>query len=289
MIGADTGGAGDLFHAQRIGRNAGYVPQVVQEWLRTRRILIAGCGMGSFLAECLLRLGARRLRLVDGDVVEVHNLNRQDFCAADRGRPKVEALRDRLLAIDPGAEIEAQQRLVDPSSADELIAGCSLVVDTIDFLSLAGIVALHDRSRAAQVPVLSALNIGYGGGVAWFPADGSCTARHLFGLPANGPVDGYSYVEAFGALVRRIGAHLDPQVARVMGEALQIMEDGRPCPAPQVAAGSWSMGALAATVVVRWLSGAAVPAAPRLILLSLPAVVAAGGIDLEPPSAPGGG
>lgn len=273
----------DAAYCERVRRNAGYVPDHVQERLAGLRVLVAGCGMGSALAEALVRLGVRRLRLVDGDVVEAHNLNRQDFIAADVGRPKVEALRARLLAIDPAAEVEARTELIGPDNADALVAGCDLVVDTIDFLSLAGVVALHDAARAAGVPVFSALNIGFGGGLAFFPADGPCTARALFGLPDQGPVDGFSYAACYAALVRRIGGHLDPEVAQVMAGALQVMADGRPCPAPQVVGGSWAMAALACTALVRLLAGRPLPAAPRLILLSLGDCIAEGGIDLVAP------
>jgi molybdopterin/thiamine biosynthesis adenylyltransferase len=273
----------DAAYRERVRRNAGYVPEAVQERLAGLRVLVAGCGMGSALAEALLRLGVRRLRLVDGDVVEVHNLNRQDFTAADVGRSKVEALRDRLLAIDPAAEVEALPVLVGPGNADTLVAGCDLVVDTIDFLSLAGVVALHDAARTAGLPVLSALNIGFGGGLVHFPPAGTCTVRTLFGLPGQGSVDGYSYTACYAALVRRIGNQLDLQVATVMAGALQVMADGRPCPAPQVVAGSWAMAALVCTALVRLLAGRLLPAAPRLVLLALDDCFAAGGIDLVAP------
>ncbi|MBN8524719.1 MAG: ThiF family adenylyltransferase [Planctomycetes bacterium] len=261
-------------------RNAGYVPPAVQQRLAGLRILIAGCGMGSVLAEVLLRLGVLHLHLVDGDVVEGHNLNRQDFAATDLGRAKVDALRERLLAINPAATIVAVRGLVTPDNAAALVAGCDLVVDTIDFLALEGVIALHDAARAQGRPVLSALNIGFGGGVIYLPAGGPCTARQLFGLPETGPVDGYSYVACYSALVQRIGAHLDPQVARVLASAMHVLADGRPCPAPQVAAGSYAMAAMAGTVVVRLLAGDPVPAAPRMMLLSLNEIVTGHGCEL---------
>jgi molybdopterin/thiamine biosynthesis adenylyltransferase len=271
----------DIPYDTLVLRNAGYVPSAVQQRLSALRVLVAGCGMGSALAEALVRLGVRHLRLVDGDVVDGHNLNRQIFVASDIGRPKVEALRDRLLAINPQATIEVHNGLVRPDNAAFLMRDCGLTLDTIDFLSLSGIVALHDAARALGIPVLSALSIGFGGGVLYLPPDGPCTSRHLFGLPDEGPVDSYSYVACFGALVQRIGAHLDPQVAQVMASALRLMADGRPCPAPQVVAGSFSMAALAATVVVRLMAGEPVPAAPRLILLPLGEVISQRSIDLS--------
>ena len=58
--------------------------------------MIAGCGIGSTIAEACVRLGFEHLTLIDKDRVEAHNLNRQDFAAADIGTPKVDALARRL-------------------------------------------------------------------------------------------------------------------------------------------------------------------------------------------------
>lgn len=259
----------DPAYAARVSRNAGLVPEGVQDALSTLRIAVAGCGMGSALAEALVRIGVRHLRLIDADAVEVHNLNRQDFTAADVGRAKVDALRDRLLAIDPALEVDARCAMALPDTADGLLAGCDWVVDTIDFISLDGVVALHDAARRRGLPVLSALNIGFGGGIIHFPPRSPCTVRRLFGLPPDGPVDGHSYARSYAGLVRRIGAHLDPQVAGILWHVLAGMEEGRPCPAPQVVAGSWSMAAMTVSALVRILAGAPYPDAPHLQLLSL--------------------
>lgn len=261
-------------------RNQGYVSPEIQKRLGEMRVLVAGCGMGSALAESLVRLGIRRLRLVDGDVVDGHNLNRQIYVAADIGRPKVEGLRNRLMAINPSAEIEAINDMVTPGNAGDLVRDCDLILDTIDFLSLSGIVAIHDAARAQGRPVISALSIGFGGGVTYLPPDGACTFRNLFGLPDEGPVDAYSYIACFSTMVKRVAAHLDPQVAQVMATALERMSDGRPCPAPQVVAGTFGMAALTCTVIVRLLNGEPVPPAPQLILLSLGTVVGSNGISL---------
>ncbi len=66
------------------------------------RIHIIGCGsVGSTLAENLVRCGVSKITLWDFDKVESHNLVNQMFRKADVGRPKVEALRDLLLEINP--------------------------------------------------------------------------------------------------------------------------------------------------------------------------------------------
>ena len=64
-----------------------------------------GAGLGSNIAETLLRIVSETITLVDGDVVEENNLNRQNYTEEDLGIPKVEALKKRLLNISPKAQI----------------------------------------------------------------------------------------------------------------------------------------------------------------------------------------
>ena len=77
--------------------------------LRTARVMIIGVGgVGSWAAECLIRTGLTHLTIVDGDAVQPSNINRQlPATRATIGIPKVEALKARLLEINPEADIVA--------------------------------------------------------------------------------------------------------------------------------------------------------------------------------------
>ena len=87
------------------------------ESLRTKRVILFGVGgVGSWCAEALIRTGLTHLTIVDGDTVQPSNINRQlPATQATIGIPKVEALKDRLLAINPEAEIEAIHRMYNPT------------------------------------------------------------------------------------------------------------------------------------------------------------------------------
>ena len=76
--------------------------------LQSVRVILFGIGgVGSWCAEALIRTGLIHLTIVDGDTVQPSNLNRQlPATQATLGRPKVEALKERLLAINPDADIE---------------------------------------------------------------------------------------------------------------------------------------------------------------------------------------
>ena len=97
------------------------------------RVGIAGAGgLGSNVALLLARSGVRRLLVVDGDNVEPSNLNRQCYWPEDLGRPKVLALRDRLLALEPDLDMDVRQEWLSPVSAPSLFRGCPIVVEALD-------------------------------------------------------------------------------------------------------------------------------------------------------------
>ena len=118
------------------------------------RIAVFGVGgVGSWCAEALVRSGARRLVLVDDDTVAPSNLNRQcEATVATLGAAKVDAMRERLLSIDPDAEIEARRERFEPGSA---LPEADFVVDAID--SVDAKAALILAATEAGVPVASSM------------------------------------------------------------------------------------------------------------------------------------
>lgn len=102
-------------------------------FLLTVRVGLVGAGgLGSNCAMHLVRSGFSDLVLADPDVVEPSNLNRQHFTLAQVGRPKVLALRDNLLAVNPHARVETHQRSVDAAGLAELFGDCRAVVEAVD-------------------------------------------------------------------------------------------------------------------------------------------------------------
>lgn len=270
----------ELRYETLTSRNAGYVSADLQARIRATRLLVAGCGIGSTIAETCVRLGFEQLTLVDKDRVEAHNLNRQNFTAADVGTQKVHALAKRLLAINPSASIRAVDDWVTPDNAAAFVDDVDIVFDTIDFLSLEGIVALHDAGLARRKPIIAPLSAGWGAAAIFFPPGSSVSFRTIFGLPATGPVGGMSYVDQFMRLIDRMEAELSPDIVLALRKTLTRMDDGTPCPAPHVSVGSWAVGSLAATMAVRFLRGEAMTPAPRMIFLNMDRYCTTPGIDM---------
>ena len=259
-------------------RNAGYVSPGLQEKIRRTRLLVAGCGLGSVAAETAARTGFERFVLVDGDRVEAHNLNRQVYVAADVGQAKVEALARRLEAVNPGLQAERHDGRLNAENVSELVAGADLVFDTIDFLDLPAVVALHDQAGAALRPVISAFSAGWGA-VAGVFLPGGGTLRVVFGLPGSGPVVDASYPALFREGIERLAPRLPPEFVEVSREAIRGMADGRSCPAPQLAAGAGCAAGLMVTLAGRVLAGEAVTAAPDLILVDPARLAGQAGIN----------
>ena len=105
--------------------------------LHETRVIIFGVGgVGSWCAEGLLRSGVRHLTLVDSDDVALSNCNRQLPATTDTiGRPKVEVMQERLLSIDPEAEIVAHYERYTPETANDFrLSSFDFVIDAIDSL-----------------------------------------------------------------------------------------------------------------------------------------------------------
>ena len=253
-------------------RNAGYIRPEIQEKIRSTRLLIAGCGIGSSPAICAARMGFEQFVLVDGDTVEAHNLNRQFYEFADVGRQKVEALKDRILRINPQAKVEAIHAYLDADNTSAIVGKVDIVFDTVDFLDLAAILRLHSAARERRAHIFTALSVGFGALVWYFPAGSTLTlsdiiAPDLGGAGAAG-IEPPSYVDVFARFIKRLAPHLDREVVDQVTHVLTLMSDGKPCPASQVAVGSFAIAAMAVSMMHDVLAGNPVPAAPKLVIHS---------------------
>ncbi|NTU81874.1 MAG: ThiF family adenylyltransferase [Chloroflexales bacterium] len=141
-------------------------------------VAVIGLGSGgSLVATMLARCGLGRMRLVDFDRLEVHNLARHACGLSDIGRYKTRAMRDLLLEISPLVDVETYEVdvLADPAALAQIVDGCDLVVAATD----------RDESKLAinracwprAVPVVygAAYNRAFGGDVfSARPPDGAC-------------------------------------------------------------------------------------------------------------------
>ena len=106
--------------------------------LERARVLVVGLGgVGSYAAECLVRAGVGNLTIVDGDVVDVTNINRQlPATHSTIGKAKVVVMAERLLDINPELRLTKIQEFLSPERAFELMSPeFDYALDCIDSIS----------------------------------------------------------------------------------------------------------------------------------------------------------
>ena len=171
---------------EQFNRNLGVMSEAEIEKLGRSTIAIAGCGcIGGFAAELLTRMGIGKLILSDLDEFDVSNINRQ--CAATHltvGQPKVEALRNHLLTINPDLETVIYPEGVNHENADEFVAEADYVIDAIDYFAFPNSLALHQAGRARNLYITTAVALGFGTSVLTFAPDGISLEEYL-GIPVG--------------------------------------------------------------------------------------------------------
>ena len=133
-----------------------------QERLAQAHLLIVGLGgVGSWAAEMLCRAGAGAMTIIDADVVDVTNINRQmPALASTVGQPKCDVVAERLRAINPDVKITVKQMFITPENVPALLdeGGFDFVVDAIDTLDPKG--ALIRGCWERDIKIISSMGAG---------------------------------------------------------------------------------------------------------------------------------
>jgi molybdopterin/thiamine biosynthesis adenylyltransferase len=165
--------------------------RVGQERLQASRALIVGLGaLGAASADILARAGVA-LRIVDRDVLELSNLQRQLLYSTDDlalGLPKAELARRRLVAVNPEVEVEAHVLDLRAESIEALLDGVDVIVDGTDNFETR--LLLNDASLKRGVPWVYCGVIG--ASVHTFPilpGDGPCFRCYLGEAPPPGSIE----------------------------------------------------------------------------------------------------
>lgn len=102
--------------------------------LQTKKVVVIGIGgVGGYTCEALARCGVGSLVLIDGDVVDKTNINRQIIALNSTiGLPKVEVMKARILDINPSVNVQAEQLFLTPDIIEKLKFDADYVIDCID-------------------------------------------------------------------------------------------------------------------------------------------------------------
>ena len=153
--------------------DARFAPEI-KEKLRSARVAIAGLGgLGSNMAVMLARTGVGHMLLIDFDVVDVTNLNRQAYIIPQVGKPKTEALKEILDQINPYLSYEFRTVKVTPENVKELFTGYPIVCEAFDKADQKAMLVQELLTQFSDTIVVS------GNGMAGFGDSNTITTRKL--------------------------------------------------------------------------------------------------------------
>jgi molybdopterin/thiamine biosynthesis adenylyltransferase len=132
--------------------------------LRDMRVGVAGLGgMGSNLAEILVRLGVGHIKIADPDVIEASNLNRQVIANQNTiGMKKADASALELRNISNDFELVVYDDGITQENAEEFVDGLDVVIDEIDVFPFRPHIWLHQAARKRNLPLYSGYIVGLG-------------------------------------------------------------------------------------------------------------------------------
>jgi molybdopterin/thiamine biosynthesis adenylyltransferase/rhodanese-related sulfurtransferase len=150
--------------------------------LDAKVLLLGAGGLGSPTALYLAAAGVGTIGLVDDDVVDVSNLQRQVIHSTETvGRPKVDSAEQAIKELNPGVDVVKYQTRLDASNIMEIIEGYDVIVDGVDNFPTRYL--LNDATVRLKIPVVSASILGFDGQLSVFaPYDGPCY-RCLYPTP----------------------------------------------------------------------------------------------------------
>jgi len=146
----------------RYQRNRHGISTLQQYTLFRSRAVVIGCGgLGGYVIEELARLGVGNLVLIDSDVIEEHNLNRQILSTAHvLGRAKVDVACERVRTINPAVNVTPLKTLFFHDNGRELIEGADVVIDGLDTIT--------DRLELAQICHEMSVPVVHGAIGGWY-------------------------------------------------------------------------------------------------------------------------
>lgn len=129
--------------------------------IKTKKVIVFGVGgVGGFVVESLVRSGLEDITIVDNDVVDESNINRQIIATSNSiGKSKVEIMKERANSINPSVRISPIQKFYLPENENEFdLSKYDYVIDCVDTVSAK--ISIICRAKELGIPVISALGAG---------------------------------------------------------------------------------------------------------------------------------
>ena len=153
----------EMHDSERYHKNVLYITPEQQDKIKDIKIVFGGVGLGSVIAESLLRLGFENFVFIDGDEVETSNLNRQNYTEEHINTSKVASITQRLTAINPEVKVTCHHVFLEPDTIENYVEGCDIAINAIDFDTLQTPFVFDECCKALGIPVIHPLNFGWAG------------------------------------------------------------------------------------------------------------------------------
>ena len=130
------------------------------EDIKNKKILVVGVGgVGSYTVESLVRCGISSITIIDNDIIDITNLNRQLMTNhSNIGESKVEVLKNRIASINPECSVNAINAFLDDSNIDAIVNDYDYVVDACDTVKTK--VSLIKTCNKKNIKLISAMGTG---------------------------------------------------------------------------------------------------------------------------------
>ena len=130
------------------------------EKLQNAKVAIFGIGgVGSYVVEGLARAGIKNFILIDNDKVDITNINRQIIATTKTiGMPKVEVAKNRILEINPKANVETHIEFFMPDTKELLDDTVTYIIDAVDTVTAK--IELIVRANKMNIPIISSMGTG---------------------------------------------------------------------------------------------------------------------------------
>lgn len=146
---------------KRFLRTSALIGEDAVNTLEKSKILLFGLGgVGSFVAETLVRSGVGEIDIYDNDIVDITNLNRQLIALESTvGRLKTEVTAERMKEINPNIKVGEYQVFVTPDETEKIdFSKYDYVIDAID--NVTAKIAICQKAREKNIPIISAMGAG---------------------------------------------------------------------------------------------------------------------------------
>ncbi len=151
----------DILVREELERTALIIGEDAVKRLIGSKVAVFGLGgVGGYVVEALARSGIGSFVLIDSDVISTSNINRQIIATVDTvGRYKTEVMKERVLSINPDADITLYNEFYLPENSDTVdLCGCNYIVDAVDTVSAKIEIIL--QAVKLGIPVISSMGAG---------------------------------------------------------------------------------------------------------------------------------